>query len=66
MTNHADARRGDTKAGANRLLALLPRPDFERLRPHLEYTALKYRQSLYRARRPPALSTSSKPALDRW
>ena len=52
MTNHAAARRGGTRAGANRLLALLPRADFERLRPHLEYTALKYRQSLYRARRP--------------
>lgn len=37
---------------ANRLLALLPRADYERLRPHLEHTALKYRQSLYRAHRP--------------
>ena len=32
--------------------ALLPRADYARLRPHLEYTALKYRQSLYRAYRP--------------
>lgn len=36
----------------NRLLGLLPQADFERLRPHLEYTTLKYRQSLYRANRP--------------
>jgi CRP-like cAMP-binding protein len=44
--------RGHAGAGANRLLALLPRKDYERLRPHLEYTALRYRQSLYRANRP--------------
>src|SRR5450755_2813335 len=37
---------------ANRLLGLLPRKDYERLRPHLEYTPLKYRQSLYRANKP--------------
>jgi CRP-like cAMP-binding protein len=36
---------------ANRLLALLPRRDYERLRPHLEPIALRYRQSLYRANR---------------
>jgi len=45
-------RRGRAAPCANRLLALLPRADYERLRPHLEYTALKYRQSLYRANRP--------------
>ena len=28
------------------------RADYERLRPHLEHMALKYRQSLYRANRP--------------
>ena len=42
------------KAGApaNRLLALLPRQDYARLRPHLEPIALAYRQSLYLANRP--------------
>ena len=42
------------KAGApaNRLLALLPREDYARLRPHLEPIALAYRQSLYPANRP--------------
>ena len=44
--------RRDTGPGVNRLLALLPRTDYERLSPHLEHTALKYRQSLYRAYRP--------------
>ena len=37
---------------ANRLLGLLSPRDYERLRPHLHPTALDYRQSLYRARRP--------------
>jgi CRP-like cAMP-binding protein len=41
-----------TGAPANRLLALLPRKDYARLRPHLEPIVLKYRQSLYRANRP--------------
>jgi len=52
MTSHAAALFGDTGPGLNRLLALLPRTDYERLSPHLEYTALKYRQSLYRAYKP--------------
>jgi CRP-like cAMP-binding protein len=37
---------------ANRLLGLLPRRDYERLRPHLHPIALEYRQSLYRAHKP--------------
>lgn len=37
---------------ANRLLALLPNKDYERLRPHLQPTQLGYKQSLYRARKP--------------
>jgi CRP-like cAMP-binding protein len=43
------------KAGvphANRLLGLLPRRDYERLRPHLQRIPLAYRQSLYRAHKP--------------
>ena len=36
----------------NRLLGLLPRGDYERLRPHLHPIALEYRQSLYRAHKP--------------
>ena len=36
----------------NRLLGLLPRRDYERLRPHLQRIVLEYRQSLYRARKP--------------
>ena len=44
------AAKGD--APANRLLALLPREDYARLRPHLEPITLKYRQSLYRANSP--------------
>lgn len=48
----ARARRRGLAPFANRLLALLSRADYERLRPHLEHTALKYRQSLYRANRP--------------
>jgi len=52
MTGQVAAPRGHAAPSVNRLLALLPRADYERLRPHLEYTALKYRQSLYRAYRP--------------
>jgi CRP-like cAMP-binding protein len=37
---------------ANRLLGLLPRADYARLRPHLQPFPLAYRQSLYRANRP--------------
>ena len=37
---------------ANRLLGLLPRRDYERLRPHLQRIPLAYRQSLYRAHKP--------------
>jgi len=44
--------RGKAAPCINRVLALLPRADYERLRPHLDHTALKYRQSLYRAHRP--------------
>jgi CRP-like cAMP-binding protein len=46
------ARRKTKQAHANRLLGLLPAKDYRRLRPHLEPIALKYRQSLYRAREP--------------
>jgi CRP-like cAMP-binding protein len=37
---------------ANRLLGLLPRKDYERLRPHLRRISLDYRRSLYRAHKP--------------
>ncbi len=37
---------------ANRLLGLLARADYERLRPHLQRIPLAYRQSLYRANKP--------------
>ena len=37
---------------ANRLLGLLPRADYARLRPHLQPVELGYRQSLYSANRP--------------
>ena len=37
---------------ANRLLALLPAKDYERLRPHLQRVPLEYRQSLYHAHKP--------------
>ena len=47
--NKTTARRKNTDRCVNRLLALLPRKDYERLRPHLEPVSLKYRQSLYRA-----------------
>jgi CRP-like cAMP-binding protein len=46
------ARRKTAVPLANRLLGLLPRRDYERLRPHLRPIALKYRQSLYRANKP--------------
>ena len=36
----------------NRLLGLLSPRDYERLRPHLHRMPLRYRQSLYRARKP--------------
>jgi len=41
-----------TEPISNRLLALLPQRDYERLRPHLQPVGLDYRQSLYRARKP--------------
>ena len=50
MTGHGV--RGNAGPRTNRLLALLPPADYERLGPHLEHTALKYRQSLYKADRP--------------
>lgn len=40
------------KSQPNRLLGLLPRKDFARLRPHLERVQLDYRQSLYQAHKP--------------
>ena len=43
------AGRKAADAPANRLLGLLPRRDYERLRPHLQRIPLEYRQSLYRA-----------------
>jgi CRP-like cAMP-binding protein len=46
------ARRQTAVPLANRLLGLLPRKDYERLRPHLRAIPLKYRQSLYRANKP--------------
>jgi len=46
----------------NRLLGLLQRKDYERLRPHLQRIPLEYRRSLYRAHKPIRLSISSKPA----
>lgn len=39
-------------ARPNRLLALLRRHDYERLRPHLEPVSLSYRQSLYATEKP--------------
>jgi CRP-like cAMP-binding protein len=47
-----EARRKTAVPLANRLLGLLPRSDYERLRPHLRPISLKYRQSLYRANKP--------------
>src|SRR5512140_3951893 len=43
------ARRKAADPHGNRLLSLLPRRDYERLRPHLHRIALEYRQSLYSA-----------------
>jgi hypothetical protein len=37
---------------ANRLLGLLRLSDYKRLRPYLQRIPLKYKQSLYRARKP--------------
>src|ERR1700688_3150054 len=37
---------------ANRLLGLLPRRDYERLRPHLQPIPLGYRKYLYHAHKP--------------
>jgi CRP-like cAMP-binding protein len=50
--NRTTARHKKTEHRANRLLALLPRRDYERLCAHLEPVALKYRDSLYRAHKP--------------
>ena len=52
MTRRPAARRGNADTCVNRLLSLLAPADYARLRPHLEFTALKYRQSLYRAHKP--------------
>ena len=41
-----------TEAHANRLLGLLPRRDYQRLRPHLQPVSLEYRQSLYEVNEP--------------
>lgn len=46
------ARRPTAEVPTNRLLALLSAKDYERLRPHLHRIPLKYRQSLYRAKKP--------------
>jgi CRP-like cAMP-binding protein len=46
------ARRKASEPRGNRLLGLLPRRDYERLRPHLRRIPLEYRQSLYRANKP--------------
>lgn len=45
------ASRKAAEPPANRLLALLPPKDFQRLRPHLHRLPLEYRRSLYRAHR---------------
>ena len=42
----------DPTTPRNRLLASLPRRDYERLRPHLEAVELSYRRILYQANRP--------------
>ena len=47
-----EAAREPAEARGNRLLALLPPTDQERLRPRLERIPLAYRQSLYLANRP--------------
>jgi CRP-like cAMP-binding protein len=41
-----------TQSYQNRLLQLLPRPDFDALRPQLEAIALEYRQPLHEANQP--------------
>lgn len=46
------ATRKAASAHANRLLGLLTPRDYQRLRPHLRRLTLKYRQSLYAARKP--------------
>ena len=46
------ASRKATDPPVNRLLGLLPRADYERLRPHLQAIPLEYRQSLYSAHKP--------------
>ncbi|MGA3000291.1 MAG: Crp/Fnr family transcriptional regulator [Acetobacteraceae bacterium] len=43
------ARSKTAEPHANRLLGLLTREDYERLRPHLQSVPLEYRKSLYRA-----------------
>ena len=45
------ASRKAAEPPTNRLLALLPPKDFQRLRPHLHRMPLEYRRSLYRAHR---------------
>jgi CRP-like cAMP-binding protein len=40
------------EAHANRLLGLLPRRDYQRLRPRLQPVSLEYRESLYHANKP--------------
>src|SRR5579863_2415798 len=51
-SSKAVASRKPTDLRTNRLLGLLPRTDYARLRPHLHSIALEYRQSLYRAHKP--------------
>lgn len=52
-SNHTGTAKNEARAvkraPANRLLDLLPRQDYARLKPYLEPIALTYRQSLYRA-----------------
>ena len=55
-----------TKLHANRLLGLLPRRDYQRLRPHLQPVSLEYRQSLYQANKPIGLSISLRLASAPW
>jgi hypothetical protein len=52
MNSAAIASRKAADPLANRLLALLPPRDNERLRPHLHRIPLEYRQSLFRAHKP--------------
>ena len=46
------ARRKASEPHVNRLIALLPPRDYQRLRPHLHRIPLEYKQSLYRANKP--------------